>query len=115
MEIILNRPYHFNPEPDDYVVLVDRLWPRGVRKTALKLDEWNKIITPSPELRKWFNHDPEKLETFRSKYLQELQHQRSELSRLRDIASNRRLVLVYAAKNPTVNHALILKEAIENA
>jgi uncharacterized protein YeaO (DUF488 family) len=115
MEIILKRPYHFNPEPDDYVVLVDRLWPRGVRKTALKLDEWNKIITPSPELRKWFNHDPEKLETFRSKYLQELQHQRSELSRLRDIASNRRLVLVYAAKNPTVNHALILKEAIENA
>jgi|SRR5690606_22999401 uncharacterized protein YeaO (DUF488 family) len=115
MNITLQRPYHFAPEPGDYVVLVDRLWPRGVSKTALKLDEWNKDVAPSNELRKWFNHEAEKWEEFRARYLVELELQRSELQRLREIARHRRLVLVYAAKSPTINHALILRQAIENS
>ncbi len=115
MNIVLQRPYHLAPEPGDYVVLVDRLWPRGVSKATLKLDEWNKDIAPSSELRKWFNHEPEKWGEFRARYMAELELQHPELQRLREIARHRRLVLIYAAKRPTINHALVLQKAIENS
>jgi uncharacterized protein YeaO (DUF488 family) len=115
MNIVLQRPYNFVPEPSDYVVLVDRLWPRGVSKATLKLDEWNKDIAPSSELRKWFNHEPEKWGEFRARYMAELELQHPELQRLREIARHRRLVLIYAAKRPTINHALVLQQAIENS
>jgi uncharacterized protein YeaO (DUF488 family) len=113
MSIVLRRPYHLAPEPGDYLVLVDRLWPRGVSKATLKLDEWNKNVAPSSELRKWFNHEAEKWGEFKIKYLAELQHHNSELQRLREIAEHQNLVLIYAAKDPKINHAIILKQAIE--
>jgi uncharacterized protein YeaO (DUF488 family) len=115
MNIILQRPYHFLPEPGDYVVLVDRLWPRGVSKATLKLDEWNKDVAPSNELRRWFNHEAEKWEAFRVRYLAELESRNQELRRLQEIARHRRLVLLHAAKSQSFNHAVILRQAIESA
>ncbi len=115
MPIVLQRPYNLTTETGDYLVLVDRLWPRGIRKSALKLDEWNKDVAPSTELRKWFNHETEKWDVFRTRYQQELEQKSSELLRLCRIADHRRLVLIYAAKSETINHAIILKQAIEAA
>lgn len=115
MTITLQRPYNLVSEPGDYLVLVDRLWPRGVNKKTLKLDEWNKDVAPSTELRKWFNHESERWGEFKARYLAELQQQRAELQRLGGIAKHKPLILVYAAKSPTINHALVLKQAIEAA
>jgi uncharacterized protein YeaO (DUF488 family) len=115
MTIISQRPYHLVPTPNDYLVLVDRLWPRGINKADLKLDEWNKEVAPVTELRQWFNHEPEKWGEFRTRYLEELKPHRTELQRLAEIASHKRLVLIYAARSETISHAIILKQAIETA
>lgn len=115
MPIVLQRPYNLTTETGDYLVLVDRLWPRGIRKSALKLDEWNKDVAPSTELRKWFNHEPEKWGEFRARYLEELKQHSTELQRLAKIADHKSLILIYAAKSETINHAIILKQAIEAA
>lgn len=115
MNITLERPYGLAVKPGDYLVLVDRLWPRGIRKVDLKLDEWDKDIAPSTELRKWFNHEPEKWDEFKTRYLTELKPRAAELQRLAKIAAAKHLVLVYSAKNTEINQAVVLKQAIEAA
>lgn len=115
MTVTLQRPYGFTPAAGDYLVLVDRLWPRGIRKEVLQPDEWNKDIAPSTELRKWFNHEPEKWNEFRQRYRRELQPHESELRRLAEVARHKHLVLLYAAKNTDCNNAVVLKELIEAA
>lgn len=111
--ICTKRIYETPSEEDGYRVLVDKLWPRGIRKIDAKLDEWNKAITPSTELRKWFHHDAAKFEEFKKLYKAELQQQKKELARLKSIATKQNVTLVYAAKNPSINHAIILQEVIE--
>ncbi|HRO97341.1 MAG TPA: DUF488 family protein, partial [Ferruginibacter sp.] len=92
---------------------VDRLWPRGVSKEAAALDEWNKNIAPSTELRKWFNHKPELFEEFKSRYLEELKSCRTELERILAIAQHQKLCLLYGAKNQEMNQAVVLKSVLE--
>ncbi len=104
------------PEPGDgYRVLVDRLWPRGVTKEELRLDAWEKEIAPSPELRKWFGHDPDRWEEFRRRYREELASpERREL--LSDLARRARLgpvTLVYGARDEEHNGAVVLREELE--
>ena len=104
------------PEPTDgRRILVDRLWPRGVSKSRAAIDEWAKEVSPSPELRKWFKDHPERFETFRKRYIEELlmiPEKSKEIARLRRLAAEEKLTLLYAKKNPDCNHALVLAEVI---
>jgi uncharacterized protein YeaO (DUF488 family) len=93
-------------------VLIDRLWPRGVSREAAQLSDWARDIAPSTELRVWFNHDPTRFAEFRRRYLDELATQTDQLKRLRRIANDGRLTLVYAAHDQEHNDAVVLAEVL---
>ena len=107
---------HEPPDPSDGVrILVDRSWPRGVKKEKLQATFWMKEAAPGPELLKWFDHDPAKWKEFRERYLKELEEPRSRKA-LHDIAAAARkgtITLVHGAKDADHTPALVLKEAIE--
>lgn len=109
----IKRIYEDPSKNDGYRVLVDRLWPRGVSKEAAQLDDWMKEIAPSPELRKWFDHDPARFEEFRMRYEAELAEKDEPLEKLLRIAADRNVSLLYAAKDETHNHANVLKEFLD--
>lgn len=111
--ITIERVYNPVKPGKQYRVLVDRLWPRGISKERTLWNEWMKDISPSDELRKWFNHDPNKWEQFKQRYKEELTNKQKELKMLKDLEKEHGvLTLVYAAKDETHNNASILKEAI---
>ncbi|RWZ60575.1 DUF488 family protein [Halobacillus fulvus] len=112
MSIVLRRIYEDDPPLGGHRVLVDRVWPRGISKEDADLDEWKKDIAPTSDLRRWFNHDPDKFEEFKDKYKDEL-HEK-DLSDLKEKASGGRVVLLYGAKDQQHNHAVVLKEVLEN-
>jgi uncharacterized protein YeaO (DUF488 family) len=92
--------------PDDGVrVLVDRLWPRGLRKADAAIDRWMKDIAPSTELRRWFGHDPERWPAFHRRYSQELLQQAVAVDELRELARGGRVTLVFAAHDEAHNDA----------
>lgn len=105
------------PAPDDGCrVLVDRLWPRGVRKEALPYDIWAKDLAPSAQLRSWFHADPEaRWEEFRRRYIGELQDSESVRDFVRKIADRQTVTLLYASKRAAENHALILQVYLQKA
>ena len=96
-----------------YRVLVDRLWPRGVSKNHAALDEWCKEISPSPALRTWYGHDPEKWPVFRRKYAAELKQNADAAHALLARAGRKPLILLYGAKDSEHSHALALKDFLE--
>lgn len=106
------RVYDSKTADGSYRVLVDRLWPRGIKKTALQFDEWNKEIAPSTELRKKFNHQAALFDEFSKLYREELMSKENELNRLRTIAKTEAVRLLYGAKDPKINHAIILKNVL---
>jgi|SRR5690606_20090111 len=108
----VKRIYDAPAKADGYRVLVDRLWPRGVRKEEAELDEWNKDVAPSTALRKQFDHQPDRFAAFSAQYREELLNKTAELDRLRAHAKNKRVTLLYAAKDEQVNHAVVLKEVL---
>lgn len=115
MSITTERAYEFykHDKPQgSYVVLVDRLWPRGVRKEQLQLDEWVRQLAPSTALRKWFAHEDEKWPEFRRRYTQELSQHKEELHRLRQISQQQPLILLYGAKDKQHNQAIVLKDLL---
>lgn len=102
------------PRPNDgFRILVDRLWPRGVSKDAAHLDLWMKDITPSPELRKWFCHDPALFAEFRTHYRAELSANTNAVAQIINLAQHHDITLLYAAKDPKINHAVILAEYLQ--
>jgi len=107
------RIYQDSTSNDGYRVLVDRIWPRGVSKEDAKLDDWMKKITPSTELRKWFDHDPDKFDEFKKRYKNELDDKEDLLDSLIRKSSKKKVTLLYAAKDEQINHALVLKEVLE--
>ncbi len=111
----LKRAYEPANESDGYRVLVDRLYPRGVPKSKLKVDEWAKELAPSNELRRRFGHDPEKWREFKREYRKELTDpSKTELlASLARRARRSRVTLVYGAKDEEHNNAVVLKELIE--
>jgi uncharacterized protein YeaO (DUF488 family) len=114
-KIFLKRVYEPYDESDGYRLLVDRLWPRGISKENARLSEWLKEIAPSPDLRKWFCHKPELFEEFRSRYVHELRTDEQKLHLIEQIismASKDRVTLLYGAKDPVYNHAIVLKEEL---
>ena len=109
MQILIHRIYN-NDMPKGYRVLVDRLWPRGVSKQQALLDAHWKELTPSNELRQWFNHEPSKWEIFKQKYFEELNHQQQLAMMYLQEVTQENLILLYAAKDTKHTHALVLQE-----
>ena len=113
MAIRLKRAYEPATPADGARFLVERLWPRGVRKEDLPLAAWLKEVAPSPALRAWFAHDPAKWAEFRRRYAAELRANDAALAPLRAAARKGTVTLVYAARDPEHNSALLLKEYLE--
>lgn len=114
LRIDVARVYHAPFSDKSFRVLVDRLWPRGVKKEALKLDAWMKELAPSSELRRWFNHDPQRWSEFQKRYANELQSKPKELERLRAVAERQPLLLLYSARDEDHNNAIALKKLLED-
>lgn len=113
-QIKIKRVYDPPEAKDGYRVLVDRLWPRGMKKEYLKYDAWEKDITPSPELRKWFHTNPaENWEAFSALYRKELDASEAVRNFLTRINSYETVTLLYASKEPVRNHAIILQEFLQ--
>ena len=108
MDIQTRRAYDPPRRGDGYRVLVDRVWPRGVSKDDLDLDEWRKEIAPSTRLRKWFGHDPERWQGFQQRYFAELGEKQDAVRELVKRARQGRLTLVYGARDPDRNQAVAL-------
>ena len=109
MNIKLKRVYEKPDEKDGFRILVDRLWPRGLTKEKAAVDLWLKNIAPTTELRKWFNHDPEKWKEFQKKYFKELKENKEDVSVLKDHLKKETVTLLYGAKDEVHNEALVLK------
>lgn len=115
-DIFLKRVYEPYDELDGQRILIDRLWPRGIRKEDARLTSWEKDIAPSSELRKWFCHKPELFEEFRERYLYELRNDEQKSQKLEQIcqlAKEQQVTLLYGAKEPVYNHARVLKEELD--
>lgn len=110
--IVLKRIYESPSRSDGYRVLVDRLWPRGMRKEDAHLDLWLKEIAPSHDLRKRYGHDTANWQEFKKRYFEELKEHEEDVVRLIDKAGGGRLTLLYAAKDEEHNNAVALKEYI---
>ncbi len=111
----LKRAYQPASRSDGYRVLVERLWPRGVRKQDLSIHAWLKEIAPSQELRKWFGHDPERWPEFKRRYLSELKRGAAPqvLSELTRRAAQGTVTLIFAARDAEHNSAVVLRQALE--
>ena len=112
--INLKRIYDAPDQADGQRILVDRLWPRGVSKERAAIDLWLKEVAPSAELRTWFDHKPERFKEFSAKYVDELSRNPAfaELKEL--IAKHPNTTLLYAAKDPWINHAVVLRQAVQD-
>jgi uncharacterized protein YeaO (DUF488 family) len=108
----LKRAYEPAVPEDGVRILVDRLWPRGLRKADAAIDDWVKEIAPSTELRRWFGHDPEGWPEFQGRYRAELQQHTQELDRIRALAKTQTVTLVYSAHDEERNDAVELKEVL---
>jgi uncharacterized protein YeaO (DUF488 family) len=110
----LKRAYEPASRTDGRRVLIDRLWPRGVKKTDAKVDEWMKDIAPSTALRKWFGHDPARWQEFRARYEAEVRDHPGQLDHLRALAREGTVTLVFSAHDEAHNDAVVLRDMILN-
>ena len=108
----LKRAYEPQAPDDGLRILVDRLWPRGVKKSDAAIDDWMKEIAPSAALRKWFDHDPERWQEFRRRYKAELRQRPEELEKLRRLAQRGRITLIFAARDEAHNDAVVLRDML---
>ena len=107
--IQIKRAYDAPSVHDGKRILIDRLWPRGLKKDEAAIDGWIKEIAPSDALRKWFSHDPSKWQEFKERYKRELAGKPELLKQLRGYARGGALTLVYAARDTEHNNAVVLK------
>ncbi len=114
MKIQVKRIYEDAANRDGHRLLVDRVWPRGVSKEDARLDDWNKDIAPSTELRKWFDHKEDRFPEFKKKYKEELSKQIEPLKEIASIAKEKQVTLLFGAKDENHNQAIVLKEYLEN-
>ena len=110
--INLKRVYEEKSDEDGCRVFVDRLWPRGISKEDAHFDEWLKELSPSTELRKWFDHKPERFDEFRNLYKEELQEQKEDLEKLRELSKSKTITLLFAAKNTEINNAVVIRDVL---
>lgn len=114
MPVKIKRIYEKASADDGYRVLIDRLWPRGVKKNEAHIDVWQKEIAPSHELRKWFQHDPSKWKEFKRRYYLELETQTELVKALSTRATSETVTIVFAARDEQHSNAQALKELLEN-
>ncbi len=108
----LKRAYEPPAPSDGTRVLVDRLWPRGLRKADAAIDAWPKEVAPSDQLRRWFGHDPERWAEFRRRYKVELARHTEALADLRSLARRGPVTLIYSAQDEAHNQAVVLQEVL---
>lgn len=108
----LKRIYDPVSGTDGKRILVDRLWPRGLKKEDAHIDEWLKEIAPSNELRSWFHHEPDKWPEFKRRYQKELKNQAATIDRLRRESGKGIVTLLFSARDAERNNAVVLREAI---
>jgi uncharacterized protein YeaO (DUF488 family) len=113
-KVRVRRVYDAPRSEDGSRVLVDRLWPRGLTKERAQLDEWCKQVAPSTELRRWYNHDPDKFEEFSRRYRSELKdsERATALVHLRELADQAPLTLLTAAKRSDISEATVLADLL---
>lgn len=112
LDVRTKRAYDPPEASDGYRVLIDHLWPRGVKREALRLDDWARDLAPSDDLRKWFGHVPERFDEFRTRYRAELSSHEEQLAELRDRARKGPLTIVYAARDREHSNAAVLAELL---
>jgi uncharacterized protein YeaO (DUF488 family) len=112
MPVKIKRIYEPVAETDGYRVLIDRLWPRGIKKEGAHIDKWLKNIAPTTALRKWFNHEPEKWQLFILKYHAEIRESPALEELHADILKHKTVTFLFAAKDQQHNHALALLQII---
>jgi len=110
MKIRLKRVYDQPAKDDGLRVLVDRLWPRGLKKDEAAIDLWLKEIAPTGALRQWFGHDPAKWPEFQRRYRDELQTRQAEIATLRERGGSGVVTLLYGARDETHNQAVVLRD-----
>lgn len=113
VRIELKRAYERPSRSDGQRFLVERLWPRGATKDALRLDGWFKEVAPSPELRKWYGHDPARWTEFRRRYLAELESNQAAVDELVKAIGRGPATFVYAARDEARNSALVLRDYLQ--
>ncbi len=110
LAITLKRVYR-PPAPEDGTrILVERLWPRGLTKDKAAIDHWVKDVAPTPELRKWYGHQPDRWDEFQSRYKEELGTNGEELALLENLCAGKQVTFVFAAKDEARNSAVVLRE-----
>lgn len=114
MTIFLKRVYEKPAAEDGKRILVERLWPRGLKKEEAKIDEWIKDVAPSTELRKWYSHDPAKWAEFKKRYWQELEAKKDVISKLAKESKQGQVTIVFGSKEEKLNSAAALKEYVES-
>lgn len=113
MGIAVKRIYEPAAETDGYRVLVDRLWPRGLKKEDAALDAWAKELAPSVALRRWFGHDPSRWDAFRHRYASELDTKGEYWRALAEQATRHRITLLFGARDEEHNNAVALKAYLD--
>jgi uncharacterized protein YeaO (DUF488 family) len=111
-QVRLKRAYEPAARGDGTRILIDRLWPRGVTKKAAAIDEWMKDISPSTALRQWFGHEPSRWQEFRRRYVREVRDNPDQLRRLRALAKQGPVTLVFSARDELHNDAVVLREIV---
>ncbi|REB07267.1 DUF488 family protein [Sporosarcina sp. BI001-red] len=119
MPVKIKRIYEEKEKSDGVRILVDRVWPRGVSKEDAHVDEWVKEVGPSKELRQWFDHDTDKYDDFKVKYKKELkknEEQKEALEKLKQLTKehDKKVTLVFAAKDEKHNQAAVIKEILDH-
>ena len=112
--IRIKRVYDPSNKEDGLRVLVDRLWPRGLKKSSAHIDFWAKDLAPTTSLRNWFNHEENKFNEFRIRYFEELSLKQEIVRKIFEKAENRTITLVFAATDRLHNQAVVLREFLEN-
>ena len=113
MQIQLKRAYDKPSKTDGKRVLVDRIWPRGIKKEQAGISLWLRDIAPSTELRKWFGHDPAKWAEFKRRYFKELKQHKEAVEQITEMAEHGKITLVFGAKDQEFNNAAALKDYME--
>lgn len=114
LTVKIKRAYDDREAGDGYRVLIDHVWPRGVKREVLALDEWARELAPSDELRKWFNHEPSRFAEFRKRYRDELAGHADKLEELRGRARSGAVTIVYAARDREHNNAVVVAELLRD-
>jgi len=113
MPILLKRVYEKSAAGDGKRILVERLWPRGLKREEAKIDEWLKDIGPSAELRKWYSHDPTKWAEFKKRYWSELENKKDIIAKLAKDSQEGKVTFLFGSREQKFKSAAALKEYIE--